>query len=173
MKTDTCTAIVLALALAAGTGVPARADTASDFLKGLEGSWRGRGSAILPGREKAERITCQVTNDFQGEALVVKGECASTQGKAAVSGRLSHAGDKVSGSFIDAVQGAKMTTSAGSLSGGNLVVSSSFVENATGNLTRTRQVIRKGGSGFKADFFTYDNASGAYQPSGSITFSAQ
>lgn len=172
MKTSTH-ATVIALALLAGTSVPAFADPASDFLKGLEGSWRGRGSAILPGREKAERITCQVTNDFQGDALVVNGECASTQGKSPVSGRLSHAGEKVSGSFINALQGARMTKSSGALSGGNLVVSSSFVENATGNLTRTRQVIRKGGSGFKADFFTYDNASGSYQPAGSITFSAK
>jgi hypothetical protein len=170
---STTHAVAFGLAVLAGTSVPALADPASDFLKGLEGSWRGRGSAILPGREKAERITCQVTNDYQGDALVVNGECASTQGKAPVSGRLSHAGEKVTGSFINALQGARMTKSTGALNGGNLVVSSSFVENATGNLTRTRQVIRKGGSGFKADFFTYDNASGAYQPAGSITFSAK
>jgi hypothetical protein len=173
MKTTPCTAAAMALALVAGTVAPAFADPASDFLKGLEGSWRGRGSALLPGRDKPERVTCQVKNDYQGDALVVNGECASTQGKAAVSGRLSHAGEKVSGSFLNALPGATMTKSTGALSGGNLVVSSSFVENATGNLTRTRQVIRKGGSGFKADFFTYDNASGSFQPSGSITFSAK
>jgi hypothetical protein len=171
MKTKTMAAA--ALALVAGSVVPAFADPASDFLKGLEGSWRGRGSAILPGREKAERVTCQLTNAFQGDALVVNGQCASTQGKANVSGRLSHAGEKVSGSFINALPGAKMTKSTGALSGGNLVVSSSFIENATGDLTRTRQVIRKGGSGFKAEFFTFDNASGAYEPTGSITFSAK
>jgi len=164
---------IIALAILAGANAPAHADPAADFLKGLEGSWRGRGSAILPGREKAERITCQVTNDYESGALVVKGECASTQGKSAVSGKLSHAGEKFTGSFINALQGARMTKSAGSLSGGNLVVSSSFVDNGTGNLTRTRQVIRKGGSGFKADFFIYDNASGSFKPSGSITFSAK
>jgi hypothetical protein len=173
MKTVTCTAAALVMALVAGPVAPAFADPASDFLKGLEGSWRGRGSALLPGREKPERITCQVTNEYEGDSLVVSGECASTQGKSSVSGRLSHAGEKVSGSFINALQGATMTKSSGALSRGNLVVSSSFVENATGNLTRTRQVIRKGGSGFKADFFTYDQASGSYEPSGSITFSAK
>jgi hypothetical protein len=155
----------------AGAG-PAKADAAGDFLKGLEGSWRGRGSAIIPGREKSERITCQVTNAYEGAALVVSGECASTQGKTSVSGRLNHSGEKVSGSFINAFKGASMTKSAGQVSGGRLTVSTSFVENATGQLARTQQVIRKSGSGFKADFFVYDNAAGAYKPSGSISFSA-
>lgn len=165
-------ALAVAALLSAPVSTPARADAASDFLKGLEGSYRGRGSAIMPGREKSERITCQVTNNYEGSALVVNGECASTQGKTSVSGRLSHAGDKVTGSFINAVRGASMTKSSGKISGGRLTISSSFVENGTGRLARTQQVIRKSGSGFKADFFLYDNASGTYQPSGSISFSA-
>ena len=128
------------------------ADPAGDFLKGLEGSWRGRGSAILPGRENAERITCQVTNSYKGKALVVNGECASTQGKTSVSGRLNHAGETVTGSFINALQGASMTKSSGALSGGNLTVSSNFVENATGHLDAHPAGHPQGGFGLQGGF---------------------
>ncbi len=170
---DTFVAFIAGLAILVALPGMAHADAAGDFLKGLEGSWRGRGSAVIPGREKSERITCQVTNNYEGQALVVSGECASTQGKTAVSGKLNHAGEKVTGSFINAFKGASMTKSSGSVSGGRLTVSSNFVENATGQLARTQQVIRKAGSGFKADFFVFDNASGAFEPAGSITFSAK
>ncbi len=168
---NNCAGLAACLAVLVALPGVARADTAGEFLKGLEGSWRGRGSAVIPGREKSERISCQVTNSYEGKALVVSGECASTQGKTSVSGRLNHSGDAVTGSFINAFKGASMTKSSGSVSGGRLTVSSNFVENATGQLARTQQVIRKAGSGFKADFFVFDNASGAFEPAGSITFS--
>jgi hypothetical protein len=172
MFLKTATAAAIAATAALPMAAPARADAAGDFLKGLEGTYRGRGSAIIPGREKSERITCQVTNSYQTGALVVKGECASTQGKTSVSGKLSHSGEGVSGSFIDAFKGASVTKSSGTVKGGRLTVSTNFVENGTGQLARTQQIIRKSGSGFKADFFVYDNAAKAYQPSGSISFSA-
>jgi hypothetical protein len=154
---------------------PASADAAGDFLRNLEGSWRGRGSATIPGRDKPERITCQITNTYVASSgdLVVAGECASTQGKTPVQGKLSHKGNAVSGSIISSLRGAKVTTSSGSVSGSRLTVSSSLMEDATGRLVKTRQVIRTSGSGFEASFYTYDNASGAFEPAGNLVFSAK
>lgn len=153
----------------------ARADAAADFLRTLEGSWRGRGSATIPGRLTPERITCQITNTYEAASgdLVVEGECASTQGKTPVQGKLSHKGSAVSGSIISTLRGATVTTSSGSISGGKLLVSSTLVEDATGRLVRTQQVIRREGGGFEASFFTYDNASGAFKPAGNLMFSAK
>jgi hypothetical protein len=168
--------LVLCLAFAGiMPAVAARADVAADFLRTLEGSWRGRGSATIPGRLNPERITCQITNTYEAASgdLVVAGECASTQGKTPVQGKLSHKGNAVSGSIISTLRGATVTTSSGSISGGRLTVSSSLMENATGRLVRTQQVIRKEGGGFEASFFTYDNASGTFKPAGNLMFSAK
>ena len=159
--------------LAASMPASAAADAADDFLKSIEGKWRGRGTAIIPGRSGAERIVCQVTNSYSAETrqLRVNGECASTQGKTIVSGKLTHAGSSISGSLINAFKGATVTKSSGSMIGENMEVSSSFVDNSTGNLTRTRQVFRKSPAGFTAEFFTFDNVSGAFKPAGTIAFS--
>lgn len=163
---------MMAVSLTAET---ARADAAGDFLRNLEGTWRGRGSATIPGRDTPERITCQITNTYEPASgdLIVAGECASTQGKTPVQGKLSHQGNAVSGSIISSLRGATVTTSSGSVSGSRLTVSSSLLEDATGRLVRTQQVIRKSGSGFEAAFFTYDNASGAYKPAGNLVFSTK
>lgn len=152
------------------------AERGAAFLRQLQGSYRGRGVALIPGRPKEERVICQLTNQFEeeGSALVVEGECASTMGKTRVEGRLAQEGERVTGSLMNALKGSTMTRSRGVFSeDGALVVFSSFVNNSSGNLTRTRQVIRKEEAGFAADFYTFDNASGDYEPVGSIAFSAQ
>lgn len=161
--------------VALGMAVPSRADIAADFLKQLEGSWRGRGAAIIPGRQESERITCQVTNSYaEGKSeLKVAGECASTLGKTPVNGLLIHVGTNISGTLLNAFKGATVTKSVGTVSAEALEVSSNFVDNITGNLTRTRQIIRKSANGFEADFFTFDNASGEFKPAGSLVFVAQ
>lgn len=170
---NSITHIALATAVALATAMPASAGQGADFLKGLDGSWRGRGSALIPGRDEPERITCQIAGTFAGDALSVTGECASTQGKTRVSGRLVSDRNKVSGSLINALAGAEMTRSSGSVEGGRLVVASDFVQAATGRLTRTQQIVRRSGGGFTAQFYTYDNASGRYEPAGDIQFSAK
>lgn len=168
--------IVAAMAVAAAMlAVPAqaRADAAGDFLKALAGEFRGRGTAKIPGREQNERIVCQVTNAYDSDAgeLVVSGNCASTQAKTAVSGRLAHSGETVSGLLIGSMEGATMTKSSGVVSGGQLVVTTNLVDNATGNLTRTRQVVRLSGKGFTTQFFTYNNRSQQYELNGTMEFS--
>ena len=66
-----------------------------------------------------------------------------------------------------------MTKSTGKVNGNELVVSANFVDNATGALWRSRQVVRKTGEGFSADFFTFENAKGEFVKSGSIQFSSK
>ncbi len=152
------------------------AERGTAFLRQMQGTYRGRGVALIPGRPKEEKVICQLTNQFdeEGSALVVEGECASTMGKTRVEGRLAQEGERVTGSLINALKGSTMTKSRGVFSeDGALVVFSSFVNNSSGNLTRTRQVIRKEEAGFAADFYTFDNATGEYEPVGSIAFAAE
>ncbi len=146
---------------------------AGSFLRSIAGDWRGRGEASIPGRESAEKISCRVSNTYDEarSELVVTGQCATTQAKNAVNGRIQHNGNSVSGAFLSAFDGATVTKSNGSLQGQTLVVSTNFVDNATGNLTRSRQVIRKEGSGFSAEFYLFSNKNGAFERAGSISFS--
>ena len=165
----------LAMAVpAVGSPNVARAD-AGAFLKSLEGGWRGSGVAKLPGRESEERISCRVTNDYDGNAneLSINGTCATTQAKSTVNGKLNFSGNEVTGALMGSFDGSRMTKSTGKVNGNELVVSANFVDNATGALWRSRQVVRKTGKGFSADFYTYENAKGEFVKSGSIQFSSK
>lgn len=164
--------LALAVPVAANTAT-AQAD-AGAFLKSLEGGWRGSGVAKLPGRETEERISCRVTNDYDSNAneLSINGSCATTQFKGSVSGKLNYTGNDVTGALMGSFDGSRMTKSTGKVDGNELVVSANFVDNATGALWRSRQVVRKTGEGFSADFFTFENAKGEYVKSGSIQFSS-
>jgi hypothetical protein len=48
-----------------------------------------------------------------------------------------------------------------------------FVDNATGTLYRSQQVIRRTGKGFEADFYWYSNRLGKFTKSGSIKFTSR
>jgi hypothetical protein len=152
--------------------LPAFADDGSALLASLAGNWNGRGSAKLPGREKAERVTCRIATNWDAAArtLAVAGVCATTQAKNNVRGSLKLEGGSVSGSFLGNFDGATATRSTGSVSGSELVVQTSFVNDATGALSQTRQVIRRGGGGFTSDFYLFDSRSGQFEKSGSMTF---
>ena len=154
-----------------GTAV-AHADAAGDFLSGLSGSFKGRGTAKIFNRDKAEPVSCKVTNQYdpRNAALQVSGDCASSQGKSKVSGTINHSGDTVSGAFIGNIEGSTMTGSRGAVEGGRLVINSNLVDNATGNLSRTRQVIKMQGGGFVAEFYSYDNKSAKYELNGMMNF---
>jgi len=153
--------------------VPSQADAGEELLRKLNGEWRGRGTAIMPGRQKAERVTCSIENRWDAEAstLEVSGQCASSQGKSPVSGRLELKGGVVSGSFLGDFEGSTPTRSGGAVTSRELVVVTSFVNNATGALSQTRQVIRPSARGFSAEFFLYDNRSRSYEKSGDMEFS--
>ena len=143
------------------------------MLSRLAGEWRGRGTAKIPGRPAAERVTCRIENrwDAAAKTLSVTGQCASSQGKSPVAGTLQLAGDSVSGSFLGEFDGATLTRSSGSVSAGELVVTTSFMIDATGTLRQTRQVIRPSDNGFTAEFFLFDNASRQFEISGAMEFS--
>jgi hypothetical protein len=153
---------------------PAKAD-AGAFLRGMEGSYRGSGTAKIPGRDKLENVSCRVSNSYDGNTniLAITGNCATTQAKNVVRGELKHDGNNVTGSLIGAVDGLSLTKSSGTLNGNQLVVSSSFVSNNTGRLTRSRQIISRTGSGFNTQFYTFDNKSGSFIKAGSINFTSR
>ena len=166
----TLTSLVICLGLL--TDRARAAESAGEFLKSLEGHYRGRGSAeITPGRP-AERVACQVSNryDAKASALVVEGNCASTQGKSKVDGRITHQGNDVSGMLISSLD-ASVTKSTGYMKDDRLRVFTSFVENVTKKLTRTLQVISHADNGYEADFYVFDNKSGKYEKSGHMSFS--
>ena len=148
---------------------------AKSFLQRIEGSWKGNGKAKIPGREAEERISCKVDNIYNSEAgaLEISGDCATTQAKSSVSGELVHAGNNVTGSLIGSFDGATITKSNGSISGGELVVSTNFLDNATGHLTRSRQVVRITDPGFEAEFYTFSNKEGKFLKAGSIKFTSK
>ncbi|MEZ5870357.1 MAG: hypothetical protein R3D32_00680 [Nitratireductor sp.] len=176
MNTGNLLAAALAVCALSGTILdtsPALADPAGDFLAQLGGSYRGRGMAKILNRDKAEPVSCKVSNVYVAEKseLEVNGECASAQGKSKVNGSITHNGNSISGALIASVDGSTVTGSRGSLNGGELVINSNLVDNATGNLTRTRQVIRIDGGGFVAEFYSYDNKSAQYELNGTMRFS--
>lgn len=154
------------------TGTLTHANDATSFLKGLDGSFRGRGKAIYAKGKKTVNVSCQISNHLSsdGTDLKITGVCATTQGKAKVKGRLKLAGTKISGAFFSPSATMKLTKSFGMVKGNALTVTSFFVDSRTGILTRIKQIVKKSGNGFSSSISTYDNASKKFLPSGSIKF---
>ena len=151
---------------------PANAQGVSEFFSSLQGDFRGRGKAIPEGGSKPVSISCRLSNNYSsgGGKLDVSGSCASTQGKTDVQGSMKHNGNRVSGAFISPFTEMTLTSSKGTYADGKLDVISSFTVNQTGELRRLRQVIKKSASGFRADFYSYENATRKYKAVGSIQF---
>lgn len=167
-------AIAIMASFAFAVPVSANADPGS-FLKSLEGEWRGSGLYRFEGRRTDERIRCRVTNTYDAatQRLSLTGSCATAQLKNSVEGYLTEDGGKVSGALLGTLDGSRMTKSTGSVKGNQLVVLANFVDNATGTLYRSQQVIRRTGKGFEADFYWYDNKLGKFAKSGSIDFTSR
>lgn len=167
-------AFLLAAGLLMGADVAsvAKAQGVSEFFTSLQGSYKGRGKAIPEGATKPISISCRVSNDYAtgSSKLDVSGSCASTQGKTEVRGSMQHNGNRVTGSFISPFAEMNLTSSKGSFSGGKLDVVSNFIVKESGELRRLRQVIKKSGAGFRADFYSYENATRKYKAVGSIQF---
>ncbi len=161
----------LVLLLAAGVllAVPAhsRAETASDFLKSIEGSYSGRGKAKLIG-DKLDTVACRIESDFNSGKLAVTGECASTKGKGKVNGGITANGDSVAGTFVAPRPNLEVTKSSGEYADGKMTLFTSMIDNQKGGLIRVRQIISRIEDGIKADFFRYDNMSKTYKEFGSI-----
>ncbi|MEM9329725.1 MAG: hypothetical protein AAGA53_00265 [Pseudomonadota bacterium] len=149
------------------------ADTADEFLKLLSGKFKGHGEAVIPVSKKVERVSCSVSNTLNDEALLlqIEGKCATTQGKSNVQGSLQVNETGIVGSFISPFANSTITQSASEFSDGRLILSTSIVNNNTGNLSRLRQIITLNEEGgFVAVFQKYENASGEYQDSGKVVF---
>ena len=171
LKGPIARATFLALGLTLAFAPAASADTAGDFLKKLEGSYSGRGTAKILGSED-ERIACKITNTYDAAAtrLSLTGECASTKGKNPVSGSVTASGGALTGTFVAPSSNMKVTRSSGSIEGGRMVLLTALFDEKAGNLIRVRQEISAAADGITAMFFTYDNASGEYEKSGTIEF---
>lgn len=154
------------------TGTAAHAVDATSFLKGLDGAFRGRGKAIYANGKKTVNVSCQIANQLSsdGNDLKITGVCATTQGKAKVKGRLKLSGSKFSGAFFSPSATMKLTKSYGVVKGDALTMTSFFIDNSSGALTRIKQVVQKTNAGFSSSISTYDNASKKYKTSGTIKF---
>lgn len=78
---------------------------ASEFLKSLEGSWRGSGEIRQFGANKpTERTVCKITSEYSEKAgeLKTKGRCGTVSGSGRINGRLQQSPDSkvVVGNFI-------------------------------------------------------------------------
>ena len=153
---------------------PARAETASEFLKSLEGDFSGRGSAVVVGKDTT-KISCKLSNRFaeSSNSLNVAGECASTKGKGKVSGTVTASNDQLKGNFVSTRQNVKVTKSDGQYANGKMVLSTMMMDEKVGRLIRVRQSVERTDGGIKATFFTYDNATQEYKPAGSISLKKQ
>lgn len=162
-------AVAAASLILVATFSPVGAETAADFLKSLEGSYAGRGNAVVVGDETT-KISCKVANHFDASAIAleISGNCASTKGKSVVNGKVVANGGKLSGSFVSARKDVTVTKTSGQFSGGKMVLTTNMLENKTGNLIRVRQHISRTDSGIKADFYAFDSKTQKYKPSGTI-----
>ncbi|MBL4890530.1 MAG: hypothetical protein JKX91_01630 [Rhizobiaceae bacterium] len=154
------------------TGTLVYAADAASFLKGLDGSFRGRGKATYADGKKSVNVSCQIANRLSsdGNDLTISGVCATTQGKAKVNGQLKLSDSKFSGTFFSPSATMKLTKSYGVMTGDALTMTSFFVDNSSGTLTRIKQVVQRTATGFSASISTYDNASKKYRTSGIIKF---
>lgn len=149
-------------------------ETPKTFLETLNGKFKGRGEAVIEISNSQERVSCKLDNalDNQSNILNVSGVCATTQGKASVDGKLEIKEGKVVGTFISPFKDSEITQSSSVYDSGKLVLSTSFVNKNTGNLSRMRQIVESNSKGgFNSTFQKYDNASKAYKDTGFVSFS--
>lgn len=150
------------------------ADSPEKFLEGLNGQFRGRGEAVIELSNRQERVSCKLENAFNSQQQILKiaGVCATTQGKANVDGKLSMVNGKVVGSFLSPFKNSEITQEASDYNNGKLIISTSFVNKNTGNLSRMRQiVVSNPQGGFNSTFQKFDNATGGYKDTGYVEFS--
>ena len=165
------------LLASAMTPVDVFAGEAEDFLQMLDGKFRGRGKVVFQNMTGEQPVSCRIENSYDEaqKVLSVTGNCASTQGKTVVKGQLEIVEGKIAGSFISPNAKSEITQSNGEIRGDELIVSTSFVNNDSGNLSRIRQIVvlpTEDGTGFMSKFQSYDNASKEYQDTGWVEFSS-
>ena len=168
---------ILALSLMLAS-VPnyANAQTSSEaFLKNLDGTYRGRGLAVLPVSGREERVSCQIENVFdEGEKkLSITGRCATTQGKIGVTGELLIKGNgKIEGTFISPSENVELKNSAIEIVGGKLVISTETFDKKKAKTSKAKQIVEvsEPGQKFTSEFELFDEEKNAYMPVGTLDF---
>jgi hypothetical protein len=163
---------VLSLSSLGLTGL-VRAESPAAFLKSLSGTWRGSGSVYISDKSKNSPVRCKITSTLNEakKRLSNKGRCATAQKKTRISGSIGYesSGNKLTGSYINAIGDFAVTSSSGSISGSRLTLYTSFQNQAVSKITRTRNVVTRV-SKRKFIVVLYEKVGGSYKRRGSITF---
>ena len=169
LQTALCAVIFVSIGLTSN----AHAESPAVFLKSLSGTWRGSGSIYISKKSKNTPVHCKVTSTFDGakRRLSNKGRCATAQKKTRVSGRIgySSSGNKLTGSYINALGEFVVTSSFGSVSGTKMTLNTTFQNKTVSKISRTRNVVKRV-SKRKFTVVIYEKVSGSYKRRGSITF---
>lgn len=149
------------------------AESPAIFLKSLAGTWRGSGSIYISEKSKNTPVRCKVTSTFDKakRRLSNKGRCATAQKKTRVSGRIgySSSGNRLTGSYINALGEYVVTSSSGSVSGTKMTLNTTFQNKAVSKISRSRNVVKRV-SKRKFTVVIYEKIGGSYKRRGSITF---
>jgi len=149
------------------------AESPAVFLKSLAGTWRGTGSIYISEKSKNTPVRCKVTSTFDNakRRLSNKGRCATAQKKTRVSGRIgySSSGNRLTGSYINALGEFVVTSSSGSISGTKMTLNTTFQNKTVSKISRTRNVVRRI-SKRKFSVVIYEKVGGSYKRRGAITF---
>jgi hypothetical protein len=169
------TAIIsfITLYLFGGTAI---AGSSLDFLKAMDGKYRGRGKVTLVTSNKEERVSCRIENSFdnQNQQLVMSGECATTLGKTSVQGTLTFLDGAITGSFIAPFPDSELTDSNSEFIEDKLIIITAFMNNESGETWRIRQTVSASDDGgFQSLFQNYDPITKVYEDTGEMNFTRQ
>lgn len=171
----TYTAAMLALTaiLALSPAETVRADAATDFLKTLSGSWKGRGTARQGADAADEAILCRITSTLRGVKLSNSGNCAAAQTKIKVAGalRYSAATGKFIGNLLATGTDGSSSSSTGRLSGKSLRLKTTSSDTTGRVVTRGVVTIRlSGAKRYVIEASMTDVATGRTYRAAKITF---
>ncbi len=169
LLTAICSVSIFSIGLASTV----RAESPAVFLKNLAGTWRGSGSIYISEKSKNTPVRCKVTSTFDKakRRLSNKGRCATAQKKTRVSGRIgySSSGNRLTGSYINALGEFVVTSSSGSVSGTKMTLNTTFQNKAVSKISRSRNVVKRV-SKRKFTVVIYEKVGGSYKRRGSIIF---
>lgn len=145
---------------------------ASDVFTKLDGKFRGSGTSVVGSKDKKVRISCQLTNSYDKASgkLKMAGKCASSQGSRGVKGTITHAGNKITGTYISLRSSIKITKTSGKIGSNSVSVYASYVDESSGDLGKIRQVIQLTSSGFQTNLYAFDKKAKKYESVGVISF---
>jgi len=167
--------LALSLFLAMGANNAVAENASMEFLKNLDGKFRGRGLAVLPVSEREERVSCQIENAFDDEnkKLSITGRCATTQGKIDVSGELLIKEDgEIEGVFISPSEDVVLKESNIGIIDDTLIISTVTYDKKKDKRSKTKQIVKidEPGQKFTSNFELFDEEKDAFLPIGTLEF---